>query len=86
MAIHIGHRIKEELRRQGRSVTWLSRQLSCDRTNIYNIFRRQSIDTCLLQRISLILGHDFFADLSVALCLQDDGRGRDCVETFTTKV
>jgi len=59
--IHIGEIIKEELHRQDRSVTWLARKLYCDRTNVYNIFKRQSIDTETLLRISAILEHDFFS-------------------------
>lgn len=58
--IHIGKLIREELRRQGRSVTWFARKLYCDRTNAYNIFRRRSIDTEMLLRISQILDCDFF--------------------------
>ena len=57
----IGHLIEEELRRQERTVTWLSRKLNCDRRNIYSIFEREFIDTGLLFRISLALGKDFFA-------------------------
>lgn len=58
--IHIGELIREELRRQERSVAWFARKLYCDRTNAYNIFRRSSIDTETLLRISRILGCDFF--------------------------
>ncbi|MCQ2252794.1 MAG: XRE family transcriptional regulator [Bacteroidales bacterium] len=58
--IHIGKIIKEEVKRQGRSVKWLSEKLYCDRSNIYDIFKRQSIDTSLLKRFSEILGIDFF--------------------------
>lgn len=58
--IHIGELIREELRRQERSVAWFARKLYCDRTNAYNIFRRSSIDTETLLRISRILDHDFF--------------------------
>ncbi|MBR1809746.1 MAG: XRE family transcriptional regulator [Paludibacteraceae bacterium] len=65
--IHIGHIIQSELRRQGRSVTWLARQIPCDRTNVYDIFRRDNIDVKLLLRISRILNHDFFSYLSDAL-------------------
>ena len=65
--IHIGHLIEQELRRQERSVTWLARQLSCDRTNIYDIFRRSNIDTFLLYRISIALHHDFFQYFSQEL-------------------
>ena len=47
MKIHIGREIKAELHRQER--------------NVYNIFKRQGIDTRLLERISIILNRNFFA-------------------------
>lgn len=59
--IHIGKIIEEEFYKQGRSVTWFADKLCCERTNIYNIFKRESIDTALLFKISQILGHNFFA-------------------------
>lgn len=62
--MHIGQRIEQELRRQERTVTWLARKIHCNRQNIYDIFRRESIDTTLLQRISHALSHDFFRDIS----------------------
>ena len=58
--VHIGHLIEEELRKQERSVTWFANKLYCDRTNVYSIFKRESIDTALLLRISNILKHNFF--------------------------
>nr|WP_300797197.1 XRE family transcriptional regulator [uncultured Alistipes sp.] len=58
--IHIGQLIEAELRRQERTITWFAKKLFCDRTNVYNIFKRQSIDTETLLRISQILHHDFF--------------------------
>ena len=61
MAIHIGKEIRTELHRQERGVTWLAGKLHCDRTNVYDIFKRQGIDTRLLERISNILHHNFFA-------------------------
>ena len=57
----IGQRIKEELERQERSVTWLARKLSCHRTNI---FLRENIDLQLLIRISRILHHNFLKDIA----------------------
>lgn len=60
--LHIGNRIQAELRRQERSVSWFARKLSCDRSNVYNIFLRSTIDTELLMRISIILNHNFFVD------------------------
>ncbi len=62
--IHIGSVIKTTLKSQGRSVVWFARQLSCDRTNVYKIFSKESIDTGLLMKISNVLGVDFFAYLS----------------------
>lgn len=59
--IFIGKIIEEELRNQERSVVWLSRKLNCNRTNVYKIFHRASIDTELLLKISNILNRDFFA-------------------------
>lgn len=58
--IHIGHLIEEELLRQERSAAWLAKKLYCDRTNIYKIFKRESIDTDLLLRISKALHYNFF--------------------------
>lgn len=63
----IGHLIEEELRRQERGISWFARKLACDRSNVYRLFQRRSIDTELLARISLLLGRDFFADLSAQL-------------------
>ena len=60
--IHIGSLIEQELRRQDRSVTWFARELRCDRTNIYKVFKKKSIDTKLLEDISVILQHNFFLD------------------------
>ena len=60
-AIFIGTVIQQELKSQERTVSWLARKLDCDRTNVYNIFRRQDIDTELLMRISVILHRDFFS-------------------------
>ena len=63
----IGSLIKAELERQERSVVWLARHLCCDRTNIYRIFAKESIDTELLMRISIVLNHNFFKDISSAI-------------------
>ncbi len=58
--MHIGHEIELELRRQERTVTWFASKLCCNRRNIYRIFERESIDTELLRRISVVLGRNFF--------------------------
>ena len=58
--IHIGKEIEQELRSQDRGVTWLARKLNCDRSNVYKIFQRPSIDTNILMKISEVLGRNFF--------------------------
>lgn len=58
--IHIGKEIHCELLNQNKSVLWLSQQLGCNRTNIYNIFVRESISTDLLLKVSIALKKDFF--------------------------
>ena len=68
-SIHIGKIIEEELRRQERTVTWLSRKIHCDRSNIYDIFSRASIDTDLLYKLSKALHRDFFTRYSSELQL-----------------
>ena len=58
--IHIGQEIKKELQVQERSIAWFARKLYCDRSNVYDIFRRRSIDTDLLLRICVILNCNVF--------------------------
>ncbi len=60
----IGREIQRELHRQERTVSWFARQLNCDRTNVYDIFKRNNIDVQLLIRISQILHHNFLRDLA----------------------
>jgi len=62
--MHIGHRIRDIARRQGRTSVWLARELGCDRTNIYRIYDKQSLDSSVLLRISRILQHNFLAELA----------------------
>ena len=62
--LRIGQRIHEELKRQGRTVAWLARQLGVERTGLYYTFRQNSIDMELLYRVSVVLDHNFFQDVS----------------------
>ncbi len=67
--IHIGPLIESELHHQERTVTWLAGKLYCDRTNIYKIFKKKSIDTELLLRISVVLHYNFFDHYKAAVTL-----------------
>jgi len=60
----IGEKVKDELFRQGHSAMWLAEQLHCERTNVYDISKRNDMGVELLRRISMVLNHDFFSDLS----------------------
>lgn len=60
----IGQRVKEVLFSQSHSAKWLSEQIPCERTNVYDIFKRADMNVALLARICVILDHDFFAELS----------------------
>jgi transcriptional regulator with XRE-family HTH domain len=61
MAIHIGKKIKEELYKQGISVSTFAKRINRSRNVVYDIFERESIDTALLNKIGLILRIDFFS-------------------------
>ena len=70
----IGRRIKLVFDEMPKSCTinWFAAQLHCDRRNIYRIFAKDNIDIQLLGRISVVLRHDFFADLSNELPNTDE--------------
>lgn len=59
----LGLLIKQELKNQGRTISWFASQLSCNRANVYNIFQRENIDVELLMKISKILKRNFFESI-----------------------
>lgn len=61
--LHIGQLIRTVFERNGMTVSEFARQLNCERTNIYTIFKRKSIDVELLINISKILKYNFFEDV-----------------------
>ena len=60
--VHVGELIHKELKKQGRTVNWLASQIYCEKSNIYKLFRRKSIDLEQLMKISESLGHNFLRD------------------------
>ena len=58
--MHIGRLIKKQMETQGKTTSWLARELSYCRTNVYKIYDKKSIDTDLLLHISSLLKYDFF--------------------------
>ena len=65
--IHVGSLVRAELSRQHHTVTWLANQLSIQRSNCYRILGAQSVHTVMLERLSIAMQHDFFADCSTQL-------------------
>ncbi len=61
--LHIGHMVKSVFDNSGLSVAEFARRIHYERTNVYKIFNRRSIDVELLVKISEILNHNFLADV-----------------------
>lgn len=69
MLIDMGRMVEDVFRQSktgGRkcNVTWLAARLNCDRRNVYDIFRRPTIDSQLLAQLSIVLEHNFFRDIA----------------------
>ena len=62
--LHIGQKIQVVLKSKRWSVTAFAKKINTDRNNVYHIFKRKSIDTDLLYKISTVLDYDFFADFN----------------------
>lgn len=60
MAIHIGKIIKSLIKSKQIDVTDFARKINYTRGNAYKIFNKQSLDTNLLQKISVVLGENLF--------------------------
>ena len=60
--VHIGQLVKSVFDESGMTVSELARQLCCERTNVYTIFKRRTIDVELLAMLSIILNHNFLDD------------------------
>lgn len=67
MDIHIGSIIKTRARAIRLGPTELGSRIETSKQNVYGIFKRKSIDTELLIKISVALDHDFFQYLSRSL-------------------
>ena len=60
---HIGQMIKAVFDESGMSISEFARQIHLERTTVYSIFERPSIDSELLARISVALNHNFLSDV-----------------------
>lgn len=65
--MHIGKLIKQKLAEQGKTTLWLAQELKYNRTSMYKIYDKASINADTLLQISRIMKYDFFKDLSQEL-------------------
>lgn len=60
MELDIGEIIKQEFEHSGLSITQFARMINKERSLIYHLFKRRSIDTDLLFQICMVLNIDLF--------------------------
>lgn len=63
MKTTIGSLIEKEVRKQQWPISKFAEAICCGRKNVYDIFKRSSIDMLQLAKISEVLKHNFFEDL-----------------------
>lgn len=61
MAVHIGKMIHEKVKGNPLSVKEVARRINKSENTLYDIYKRENIDTELLLKLSEILGFNFFA-------------------------
>ena len=57
--IHLGSLVKRKMKERNISISEFAQAIHCDRTNVYSIFKRKSMDVQLIVRISNALDYDF---------------------------
>lgn len=63
--IHIGSLIEEKLKESKMTVAKFAKAIHCSRTNVYDIFERESIDMKQLVLISEVLNYDFIREVYI---------------------
>ncbi len=58
--LHIGHLIREQLKADQRSVSWLAREIGCTRNHVYKIFNKASLEGDLIFKVSIAMNFNFF--------------------------
>ncbi len=74
-SFHIGKRIKVVFDESGLSVVELAHRLHRERSTVYSIFERSSIDVELLVSVSEALNHNFLEDVNAHFGLPSSGAG-----------
>jgi transcriptional regulator with XRE-family HTH domain len=73
-AVHIGKKIKEVVVQTRLKKTEFADLINISRTVVYDIFKRETIDTALLKKISTVLNHDFFSYYSAPAALVKESK------------
>ena len=60
----IGRIIEDEVRKQQIPITEFAKLICCQRSNVYDIFKRDKMDIIQLKRISKVLKRNFFKELA----------------------
>lgn len=58
--IHIGQLIREQLKADQRSASWLAREIGCSHNHVYKVFQMPSLDADLILKISIAMNFNFF--------------------------
>jgi len=61
--VHIGSIIKQKLMESPMTVAEFADRINLHRASVYHIFKKSSIDTERLKKISNVLGYDFINDI-----------------------
>lgn len=61
MSLHIGEKIKARAKELRIGPTELASLVNTSKQNIYGIYKRKTLDSDLLKKLSLALKHDFFS-------------------------
>ena len=61
--LHIGQMIKAVFDESGMTISEFARQIHLERTTVYSIFERPTVDVIQLAKISLVLKHNFLSDI-----------------------
>ena len=57
--IHLGSLVKQKMKERNISISEFAKAIHCDRTNVYSIFKRKSMDIQQIVQISNALNYDF---------------------------
>lgn len=72
MEIHIGSMIRQRAKELRIGPTELGSKINTSKQNVYGIYKRRSIDTRLLMKISSALDFDFFKQYTKSIQVSDN--------------